>query len=662
MSNLNSINSVLYRAEPSILIPGQGRKIEVEIYDSAAKVRHVSAYTFHPNKTTFWNCLKNWFIELFFGKTAVLVRVEGEPQALYMKVDDLSRVLNIPSKIIQRQTEKDASDFCVSHQIKQTIEKIQRLARERQIDWSQVEQKSIERVIEQVGYKNVFEIVDHKQFKTDLMIETLIKIGKQLAQSPSDHSHSADGYQFQVTPSDIYIWKIENDKKSKINLKTFEFNIENLSRPPHPLCEKKESALFSNKISSIFQTHHNKEKKEFENMAMALGVDGKNIKHLEALANRVGYLNLIMTIDRVEKEAKRVMMNTFIEIGQSLSTPAILDGLFAKFRLRYVGRKKVGNQQLTYAFAINKKDILINQGTIDFGEIKIVSDAIRLNNLNEPFVRIKINKKILDSTDNKVGVNSTKAWQAIDKLREEAKFLEKLHANKKEKSCAYIVLPFACEVMDNEKQMPVFFQKKYNGNGMKLRTAKLMHQLHALRDVAWGLDFIHRLGFVHMDVKPNNFLLEGDVESEVPVRGKVSDFGFTVEAGCFLPGGTKVYLPSEALLYESEKGEVNFKISCRVDKKIDSFSFGVTILEILNGLPSIILGLCQQARIDEEIQKYRNKLGYAYFPKEAFARLAVLDVAQALLQHDSTKRIDCAEAAARLDRILECGDWSPHSK
>jgi Xaa-Pro aminopeptidase len=130
---LYSWDPCLYRAEGDVktFVQGQGYEVKIEIYDTAAKIKEISAYTFHPNKTTWWNTIVNWFIELFYGKTAVLVSVEGEPNALYVRVDDLSRVLNISSKDVQGAAkEEDVTDFIVKHQMRQTAEKIKALAEE----------------------------------------------------------------------------------------------------------------------------------------------------------------------------------------------------------------------------------------------------------------------------------------------------------------------------------------------------------------------------------------------------------------------------------------------------------------------------------------------------------------------------------------------------
>lgn len=102
-------------------------------------------------------------------------------------------------------------------------------------------------------------------------------------------------------------------------------------------------------------------------------------------------------------------------------------------------------------------------------------------------------------------------------------------------------------------------------------------RLNILKGTAQGIHFLNAQGIVHRDIKSANVLLDDNFEP------KVGDFA-TVRAGprgnvtmaqsTSVVIGTKAYLAPEALYFD-------------VSTKLDSYSFGIIILEVLTALPPL---------------------------------------------------------------------------
>lgn len=104
------------------------------------------------------------------------------------------------------------------------------------------------------------------------------------------------------------------------------------------------------------------------------------------------------------------------------------------------------------------------------------------------------------------------------------------------------------------------------------------HEREALRQMANGLQYIHKQSFVHRDIKPANVLFFKRV-SPGPIVFKISDFGFTrpVTQSLHFSGksdvkGTSLYLaPEYRQLIDPSHRETE---GTRVKASIDIFSLG----------------------------------------------------------------------------------------
>lgn len=112
--------------------------------------------------------------------------------------------------------------------------------------------------------------------------------------------------------------------------------------------------------------------------------------------------------------------------------------------------------------------------------------------------------------------------------------------------------------------------------------------LRITEEVAAGLDFAHREGFVHRDVKPENILLAGG-------RALVADFGLARAIGAAdsrrltatgIIVGSAHYLSPEQLREDPD-----------LDQRADIYSLGCVLYEMLTGGPPFTAGTLKEIAI-----------------------------------------------------------------
>ena len=103
-------------------------------------------------------------------------------------------------------------------------------------------------------------------------------------------------------------------------------------------------------------------------------------------------------------------------------------------------------------------------------------------------------------------------------------------------------------------------------------------RLSIIKGTAEGIYFLNKQGIVHRDIKSPNVLLDDNFVPKVgdfaTVRGGAPRGGGTFEVSTSVVIGTSAYLAPEAF---------NFDVST----KLDAYSYGVIILEVLTGLPPL---------------------------------------------------------------------------
>ncbi|KAL7181116.1 hypothetical protein ACSBR1_040056 [Camellia fascicularis] len=115
---------------------------------------------------------------------------------------------------------------------------------------------------------------------------------------------------------------------------------------------------------------------------------------------------------------------------------------------------------------------------------------------------------------------------------------------------------------------------RWNEEGLK--ALEWWERLTIALDVARGVEYLHGLGFIHRDLKPSNILLGADMHA------KVADFGFVRLA----PDEKSSVLTKLAGTFGYVAPE--YAVTGRVTVKIDVFSFGVILMQLITGKKAVV--------------------------------------------------------------------------
>lgn len=145
-----------------------------------------------------------------------------------------------------------------------------------------------------------------------------------------------------------------------------------------------------------------------------------------------------------------------------------------------------------------------------------------------------------------------------------------------------VVKPYFVGRAGDNKEFPFMvmqLMQDYTGANIAYRPEKynLGDRIGVIRDIARCLFYMHRKGYLHCDIKPENiFFPFPDESSDRLIRGYLGDFGLARSIH-----GTGS-IPSEELLGSPEYMAPEQVLDGRADEKSDQFSLGVVLYNFLS--------------------------------------------------------------------------------
>lgn len=175
------------------------------------------------------------------------------------------------------------------------------------------------------------------------------------------------------------------------------------------------------------------------------------------------------------------------------------------------------------------------------------------------------------------------------------------------------------------------------GTGLEMPAA-----LKVLRDAARGMDFLHRRGIVHRDLKAANLLID---EHDVV---KVCDFGVArlkpAVLTNFVAGNWTAEMTAETGTYRWMAPEVLEHKP--YDHKVDVYSFGIMIWEVVTGEVPYAGLTPLQAAIGVVQRNLRPTMPPTASPK-------LTDLAEACWHQDPVQRPEFSEAVTILEELVK---------
>lgn len=655
-------------------------------------------------------------VRRFFSGGPLSVQVNNDEHTnAFAKVSHLSKCLNkAPRKLHKKIGGKDWTLFLQDYNVQKEIEVLTN---------SFFEDQSLKiyfkKFVEQVGHQSLKTILNQKKFDLEFFLKTIAEVGKVLSSNQSqERVLSETSYSFEVTfegkkPRIVmtnlsYVNEDKYDVNLCVDFTTLEikeqlidpqiFMIRRILGLTGEGCTPEEKKIFIQFLNSInaesFEIFKNLllsekatviakafitivracqehaqlqeysqlidcllENKFFDDLAYGIKVTSSKFdldgfaEFIEMAFNKNNSsiiltllqqkLNLFYSIFLYAelKAERRLLFNTLIKIGRNLQHGC---------EEIYVGRKKGDH----FAFAFNKDYIFIAFNKKHFcknGRHKVATIAWEIKRGKE-YVRLKLKHEhgvppsIEEIKNFEKECISTKQW--ISKLSKNA--------------ATYFAPPFIeFYKKQNHQFIPIKFQLKMPHTAEIISDFGFEEQVQVFKKIATGLAMMHKINYAHLDIKPQNVLVKKEKQQ---IRVQLTDLGgarlINKES---IKTATLRYLPPEAIQNEKLR-------DCASSDKIDSFSLGIFILDIL--IESFYkqkfnisdynknykyVGSIQSKDdfneiftvVTQDIEK-KIKASKLTYKQE---KIELLHLCQKLLTFDPKERLSCMEALSQLKEL-----------
>lgn len=218
--------------------------------------------------------------------------------------------------------------------------------------------------------------------------------------------------------------------------------------------------------------------------------------------------------------------------------------------------------------------------------------------------------------------------------------------------------PSKIRIKQDAEEKLVYLDPKMDGDGFEIEEFQITKIGQFTYNLAKILTAMHNMGYAHMDVKSDNFLIQG---KEVKASDLESAIPFAESDKIFL-GGTPDYMPPEYLKIEGYEISLLPKDQRppKVGPSFDSFSLGMTILLMLKNdlfkFCFIEYGVIHFGFLNEEQRKdifnrmewNANVYSQSFSSEEILLRSKLLELAKQLTAIKPGQRMDTKQVIHEL--------------